>query len=590
MALFRHLAWFFKDNWRTYLIALVMLTLVAVLSLTIPWLIGRSIDTLMNHTGNGLTAEHYQTLFFLLVLGVTIYLLRVAWRWILFGTSYRLGNLLRSRFYIRLTHQGQRFFSSHNTGDLMARATNDIDAVELAAGEGVLSGFDGLLTFVLVLVMMFALIDWRLAALALLPFPLMGIAFYRISNAIHHQFREALERFSALNDKTQEALSGIALVKAMGLEASESATFNQLAEGAARSNYKVARSEALYDPVIFICLTMAVLLTLGCGGWLIARNELTVGELTTFTLYLGQLIWPMFAFGWLLNIIERGSAAFKRVDEMLIKPDEIVDQGTATVSDLSLEARALSFTYPGGHEATLDDISFNLPSGQVLGIAGPTGAGKTTLIQLIMRYRESAETDQLLLGDQPLSAYPLQELRRCFAYVPQEPFLFSMSIADNIALARPDASREEIEAAARTAAIHEDILRFKQGYETPVGERGMTLSGGQRQRLAIARALLSGAPLLILDDALSAVDVETEQQIIAHLQQRQRHQSDQNPTSKSSAIIISHRLSALEHADEILVLTQGHVSERGSHSELIRQDGWYARMWVYQKLEATLDA
>ncbi|UTW11887.1 ABC transporter transmembrane domain-containing protein [Marinobacterium rhizophilum] len=581
MALFLQLGWFFREHWRTYGLALLMLAGVAVLNMSVPWLIGRAIDALLQapaDTGPVTPTSHY--LLALTGLGLAVYLLRMGWRLILFGTSYRLGNLLRARFYQRLTRQGQAFYNAHNTGDLMARATNDIDAIELAAGEGVLSGFDGLLTLVLVLLMMFVVIDWRLALVALIPFPFMALAFYRISSAVHHHFQQALEQFSRLNDRTQEALAGIRLVKAMGRETVEARAFCDIAEEAAASNFRVARSEALFEPVIFLCMAAALALSVGFGAWLIVQQALSVGALASFIMYLGQLIWPMFAFGWLLNIVERGSAAFKRVDSLLRQPDSVVARGTHLPSGAAIRLQQLSFSYPDSPQLALRQIDLNLAEGQVLGIVGPTGAGKSTLIQLLMRYWD-AQQGTLELGGVEIARLELAAVRGAFAYVPQDAFLFSISIRDNIALARPDASQAEIEDAARIASIHEDIMGFAQGYETPVGERGVTLSGGQRQRLAIARALLTRAPVLVLDDALSAVDVHTERRILGHLRRN---------VGGQSCILISHRLSAVRHADEILVLSHGGVLERGNHAALLAEDGWYSRMHAYQQLEASLDA
>lgn len=575
MQLFGQLAWFFKAHWRTYSLALLMLATVTGMNMTIPYLIGLTVDQLVaspNGEADG------RLLLLILALGLAVYGLRLGWRRLLFGTSYQLGNLLRRRFFERLTRQGQAFYSRHNTGDLMARATNDIDAIEIAAGEGVLSGFDGLLTLLLVLIIMFGFIDWRLALVALLPFPLMGLAFYRISNRIHHHFRAALEQFSVLNDKAQEAIAGIRLVKSMGRESVESRQFDTIAEAATERNYQVARAEALYEPVVFLSMSAALLLTLGFGAWLIWHQQLSVGQLTSFTLYLAQLIWPMFAFGWLLNIVERGSAALIRVEALLALPDSVPDHGTREPQGAELRVEALSFRYPDSRQPALQQISLTLTPGRVLGIAGPTGAGKSTLLQLLMRYWEPTG-GQIVLGNVPLAECRLSALRRQFAYVPQDAFLFSASIADNIAFGRPDARREQILDAARQACVHDDILRLPGGYDAQVGERGMSLSGGQRQRLAIARALISEAPILILDDALSAVDVHTEQRILQQLRRRRGQ----------SCIIVSHRLSALEHANDTLVLQHGRLQQSGPHAELIDQDGWYSRMWTYQQLEARLD-
>ncbi|MFP8966940.1 ABC transporter ATP-binding protein [Pokkaliibacter sp. CJK22405] len=577
MDLFRQLRWFFLDHRRAYVIALMMLAAVAVMSMTIPYIAGHTVDGLRDGT---LSARQLLWRVGAMVLiGGLIYGFRYGWRVRLYGASYQLGTELRRRFYNRLSRLGASFYHRHNSGDLMARATNDIDAIEMAAGEGVLSGFDGLLTFVLVLIMMFVVIDWRLALVALLPFPFMAWGFYRISRIMHRHFQRSLQEFSALNNRTQEAIAGVRLLKAMGREAQESRMFNAVADKAAEANYAVQRTEAWYDPVIQLSMSSAFLLSLGFGAWLINQGELTLGQLTSFTMYLGQLIWPMFAMGWLMNIIERGSAAYHRVDELLQEPDTLSNEGTLeTLSSASLRLQDVVFHHDANGPAALQQIALDVAAGTTLGIVGPTGSGKSTLIQLIMRQLEPT-SGRILLGDQPLPAYRLRTLRQSFAYVPQDPFLFTATIAENIALANPEASREKVEEVARIAAIHDDILRFPAGYDTLVGERGVTLSGGQRQRLAIARALLQDAPVLVLDDALSAVDVNTETHILQHLQKARKDRT---------TLIISHRLSALVAAEQILVLMAGQPRELGNHRQLLAEEGWYARMWRYQQLEQSL--
>ncbi|MBY7838831.1 ATP-binding cassette domain-containing protein [Vibrio fluvialis] len=575
MQLFQHLKWFFRQHRFTYALALSMLFAVAMLNMAVPWFIGHAIDKLLE-TRDFSQAEFY--LFALLGVSILVYLLRYGWRRVLFGTSYQLGNILREQFYHRLLRQGQAFYNQHSTGDLMARATNDIDAVEMAAGEGILSGFDGLMTFILVLVMMFVFIDWQLAVLAILPFPFMGFGFYKLSNRIHHQFKDTLDSFSTLNEQAQQSVAGIRMIKSMGREAIEADKFERIAEQSAQSTYKVQRSEALFDPIIQLSLGAALLIALLMGGWQISSGNLTVGQLTSFTLYLSELIWPMYAFGWLMNILQRGNAAIGRLEELLNLPDSINDQGTTEPAGYALAIEHVSFHYPETGQPSLSNISLQVGENRVLGIAGATGAGKSTLLHLLMRYWE-AEQGSIEVSGIPIQSIPLPALRNLYAYVPQDAFLFSMSIMENIRIGRSEASDEEVHQAAKLAAIHDDILQFPEGYQTLVGERGVTLSGGQRQRISIARALISQAPILVLDDALSAVDIKTEKVIIEHLQQRR----------EQTLIVVSHRLSAIERADEIVVLAHGEMIEKGTHRELIRQDGWYARMAAYQQMEQALE-
>jgi len=586
MSLSRLIGSFVRRHWQSYASSAVMLVGVAICTVLIPRKVGAMVDALAaNRLG-----QHDLLLGIaqLIALGVAIYVLRVCWRIRLYSAAYNLGVELRTRLYARLSAQGPSFYQRQRTGDLMALATNDIDAIEMAAGEALLAAFDGTLTLVMVLGIMMLGVDWRLALVALLPFPLMGLAFWYISSHIHTAEGDALKRFSALNDHVQESLSGVRTLRALGLEQRSAGQFGALAGKAAEASLTAQKWEAAYEPAVGLTLTAATGLTLGLGGYLVWQNQLTVGALTSFSMYLGQLIWPMFAAGWVLTLIERGRAGLARLQPLLDAPLSVEDTGTIDqVGQGPLVLDNVTFAYGSQgaqqHTPALDQVSLRLAPGQTLGLVGPTGSGKSTLLRVLLR-QATPQAGRVAWAGAALEDYRLSALRAATSWVPQESFLFSASIAENIALARPGATRAEVHAAAQMADIHDDILRFPNGYDTPVGEKGITLSGGQRQRVAIARALLADSALLLLDDALSAVDTGTETRILAHLDELRAARPER------AAIIASHRLSSVVGADHIVVLKDGRVFEAGTHDQLLALDGWYASQWRYQQLEASLDA
>lgn len=578
MRLFAQIGWYFRREWRRYLGAVALLIIIAILQLLPPKLVGVIVD--------GVTKEHMSTGVLLAWLGlmiataILVYLLRYVWRVLLFGASYQLAVELRENFYRQLSRQNPAFYLRHRTGDLMARATNDVDRVVFAAGEGVLTLVDSLVMGLVVLIVMSTQISWQLTLLSLIPMPIMAIVIKYYGDQLHQRFKSAQAAFSSLNDQAQESMTSIRMIKAFGLEDHQS---NQFAEVAARTgakNMHVARIDARFDPTIYLAIGAANLLAIGGGSWMVVNGTLTLGQLTSFVMYLGLMIWPMLALAWMFNIVERGSAAYSRIRAMLAEAP-VVKDGSEAVPDGrgTVKADIQSFSYPQTTHPVLENVNFTLQPGQMLGICGPTGAGKSTVLSLLQRHFDVTQGD-IRFHDIPLSNLLLDGWRSRLAVVSQTPFLFSDTIANNIALGHPSATQDEIEHVARLASVHDDILRLPQGYETEVGERGVMLSGGQKQRISIARALLLNAEILILDDALSAVDGRTEHQILHNLRQ----------WGEGRTVIISaHRLSALTEASEILVLQHGHIAQRGQHEQLAEQPGWYRDMYRYQQLEAALD-
>ncbi|WP_459176733.1 SmdA family multidrug ABC transporter permease/ATP-binding protein [Ewingella americana] len=578
MRLFAQLGWYFRREWRRYLGAVALLIVIAILQLLPPKLVGIVIDGVASKQMTPKVLFGWLGL--MLGTAIVVYLLRYVWRVLLFGASYQLAVELRQNFFKQLSRQHPAFYLRHRTGDLIARATNDVDRVVFAAGEGVLTLVDSMVMGLVVLIVMATQISWQLTLLSLVPMPIMAIVIKRYGDQLHQRFKTAQAAFSSLNDQAQESLTSIRMIKAFGLENHQSSQFADVAADTGVKNMRVARVDARFDPTIYVAIGMANLLAIGGGSWMVVNGHLTLGQLTSFVMYLGLMIWPMLALAWMFNIVERGSAAYSRIRSLLQEAPSVVDGETPLPAGRSsLEVQVVDFHYPENSQPALHAVEFILRPGQMLGLCGPTGSGKSTLLGLIQRQFDVSEGDISYHG-MSLKKVRLDDWRGRMAVVSQTPFLFSDTVAQNIALGRPQATQQEIEEAARLASVHDDILRLPQGYETEVGERGVMLSGGQKQRISIARALLLQAEILILDDALSAVDGRTEHQILHNLRQW---------GSDRTVIISAHRLSALTEASEILVFNSGTVAQRGDHDHLSSQPGWYRDMYRYQQLEAALD-
>lgn len=575
-----------------YLLGIVILWQVDRASLYIPQYTGEIIDGLSR---SGFGFEQVKPILLrILIAGLIMMFGRFGWRYCIIGASRGIEYRMRNDLFAHLETLSARFFNSHKTGDLMAHFTNDLQAIRMAVGMAVITTFDAVVMTVMVLVKMIRDIDFRLTILAFVPLILVafGCYFYGIEAKKRQTRRQ--EAFSHLSDKVQESLAGIRVLKAFVQEKADFSSFEKASVNSMEKNLSVVKLRAVFGPALDAVTGFSLLLTLILGGRMVWNGQISIGQFVAFNSYIGMLVWPMIACGDCINSFSQASAAYHRIAAIFQVEPDIVDpcpdgehaafepDALHLTGDIRLEH--LTFTYPDGEIPVLEDISLHIRPGEMLGILGRTGSGKSSLADLLLRVYD-CEKGMLLLDGKPIDEIPLAVLHRDMAYVPQDNFLFSDTLEENIAFGLEERIqehpeiREGIRRAAKSACIHDNIMDFPEEYLTLVGERGVTLSGGQKQRSSIARALLKDSAVLILDDSLSAVDTDTEEQILENLMRLRKGKT---------TIVIAHRISTLEKADHIAVLTEGRLTEYGTHSELVALGGFYAHISEKQQLEQQL--
>lgn len=546
------------------------------LQLVIPQIFRKLVDGLAQGTADSSFIWRMGIYVVIIALGMAV--CRFFWRIFIVGASRKLEKDLRAEFYSHLQKLPAQYYDTTKVGDIMAHATNDINAVRMAAGMATIASFDAVFMSAASIVMLL-LIDWKLTLVTMIPLPVIALLVTRFSGMLHDRFESVQKAFSGLSEKTQESLSGIRVVKAYGDEVSERKLLAEKADNCVRENIRLTRIWGFMQPLVSGLAMMSSAILLMVGGRAVIGGSISLGQFVAFSSYLAMLTWPMMAIGFVVNLLQRGAASMGRLEKIMHTVPAISDGPLASEPEPSILVKDLCYTYPGTDVQVLQDISFSIPAGATLGIVGRTGSGKTTLVELLMRlYDPPAGT--VFIGSVDVRQRELNRVRGLFGYVPQETFLFALSIADNISFGRDEMPFDKIRQLAEIAEIASEIEEFNLGFETMVGERGVTLSGGQKQRIAIARALAVSPKILVLDDSLSSIDTETESAILEKLKLE---------IAGLTSILIAHRISTVQQADSIIVLDGGRLVEKGTHQELLEKDGYYAELYRMQQLEEEVE-
>lgn len=570
----QHLTTYFKAHKLRYAIVFIFMVIASAMYVAPIYILRLFIDALIQDDFTMAILIRYVSLFAgAILLG---YIAEFIWTFNLFIGSYDLQKQLRQQLMKHFLNMGAPFYHRFRTGDLMTRSSDDVQVMGMTVGYGLMVFLNTSLYLSFIVAMMAITVSWVLTIIALIPMPLLAYYIFKWGSQVDKAFTEAQNSVSEMNSEVLEIIDGIRVVRAFGLEAATTQQFQQKTTETREKNDIVSEIDSRFGPLITIILAISFVMSFGIGAFLVANQQITIGAMVSFQVYLTMVVWPMISAGDLVNVMQQGAASWRRINEVLQTGDQLESTGQQLVPMIqTIEFSEYSFKYPNTERFVLQDVDLTITKGEVLGIVGKTGSGKTSLLrQFGHRYPYSNQMP--MINGQPLTAFQTEEIRRHFAEVPQEHTLFSRTIRENLLFGDPDASEERLWQALSLACFAEDIKRMPEGLETLVGEKGVSLSGGQKQRLSLARAFLRRSDVLLLDDALSAVDAKTEQTIIANLKAM---------TDAPTSIIVTHRLSAITDADQVIVLEEGHVIQRGTHQELIAVPGWYQEQYYHQQLK-----